>query len=474
MSQGRSNVYKLRDIVNVKDPAYGAKGDGVTNDAAALQAAYDFATTIGATVWHPQGDYFIGATTLVLKNYVHYLGAGRIVGTTLGTRIRYTGANDAVQINNPIDQSNPAYISIEEINFSCSTRTAGKAALADTGSTHMSIKRCAFGGNDYGLVLDQTELAKIDECQFETGASGSAGVWLVNGPERTPGADKYFTNRIEISNCQFNGSSGVGIADDGGFTHSFLNNNYNAMPRNIRACDTTNLMIQGLYCDSPTVTALDFTTTMLGGTAADDCYNTSIRDGYFNSAAAINFITIAAGSMTNLLTENLDFNNGNAGGAPFSGLANVAGQYQGKGNRQRGVGSTAVGNSTVKLTTYTPTFSSSNADAALGNGSINGEYVRSDYSCTAHIRFTVGATTTLGTGNWQFTLPFGPTSALPVLGVWRGTPAGVVRGGTCIANGTTTVTIEENGVGKLGGTSYAWVAGNVVQITMTYPIASTN
>ena len=56
MSQARSNVFKLRDIVNVKDPAFGAKGDGVTDDTAAIQAAID-ACAFGQTLYAPTGLY---------------------------------------------------------------------------------------------------------------------------------------------------------------------------------------------------------------------------------------------------------------------------------------------------------------------------------------------------------------------------------------------------------------------------------
>src|SRR5215208_6917494 len=42
--------------VNVKDPTYGATGDGSTNDTAALQAAHD-AAGVGGGVFYPAGTY---------------------------------------------------------------------------------------------------------------------------------------------------------------------------------------------------------------------------------------------------------------------------------------------------------------------------------------------------------------------------------------------------------------------------------
>jgi hypothetical protein len=54
---------KLQDVVSVKD--FGAVGDGVADDAAAIQTAIDAVTAAGGgTVYIPEGVYFIGTTSL--------------------------------------------------------------------------------------------------------------------------------------------------------------------------------------------------------------------------------------------------------------------------------------------------------------------------------------------------------------------------------------------------------------------------
>ena len=80
---GRSNSRTLAvqaglyPFFNVKDPDYGAAGDGVTNDTAAIQAAIDAAEAAdGGWVFFPAGDYLINATLTVTENNVRMIGAG--------------------------------------------------------------------------------------------------------------------------------------------------------------------------------------------------------------------------------------------------------------------------------------------------------------------------------------------------------------------------------------------------------------
>lgn len=73
---------------NVKD--YGAVGDGVADDTAAIQATID-AATAGAAVLFPAGVYSVSAP-IRLRGGLSYLGEG--IGTASGTVIRQaTGAN---------------------------------------------------------------------------------------------------------------------------------------------------------------------------------------------------------------------------------------------------------------------------------------------------------------------------------------------------------------------------------------------
>ena len=61
-------------MVSVKDPVYGAVGDGVTDDTAAIQAAI----TAGPnkTIFFPEGKYLVTSTLTVTKQSMFFVGVG--------------------------------------------------------------------------------------------------------------------------------------------------------------------------------------------------------------------------------------------------------------------------------------------------------------------------------------------------------------------------------------------------------------
>ena len=84
---------KERDVVSVKD--FGAVGDGVVDDHAAIQAALNVAATSNAAVcvFMPQGVYSIGTSTLTIPSRVTLEGAG--IGSTF---VNYSGSGTAIDV----------------------------------------------------------------------------------------------------------------------------------------------------------------------------------------------------------------------------------------------------------------------------------------------------------------------------------------------------------------------------------------
>lgn len=81
-----SNLSRLPSYYNVR--AYGAKGDGSTDDSGAIQAASNAATAAGGgVVYFPEGNYIIKATPVTPTSNVIYRGVGE------ASVIQQTGTN---------------------------------------------------------------------------------------------------------------------------------------------------------------------------------------------------------------------------------------------------------------------------------------------------------------------------------------------------------------------------------------------
>lgn len=74
-SVSRTVQNRLRETVSVKD--FGAVGDGVTDDTAAIQAALDSVSTSGGTVFVPVGTYILSSELAITGQSIRLSGASR-------------------------------------------------------------------------------------------------------------------------------------------------------------------------------------------------------------------------------------------------------------------------------------------------------------------------------------------------------------------------------------------------------------
>lgn len=92
---------KLAQYISVAD--FGAVGDGVTDDSAAVQKAFDYIAPLGGTVFFPRGRYLFGSQVVIDRKYASYTG-GTYVGernlivSGYGAEIRTQGAITAFDI----------------------------------------------------------------------------------------------------------------------------------------------------------------------------------------------------------------------------------------------------------------------------------------------------------------------------------------------------------------------------------------
>jgi hypothetical protein len=154
--------------------------------------------------------------------------------------------------------------------------------FADVGGTFVELSNVRLAGWKYDVILDQSELVRIDNCDFETW--GTAGLWLVNGADHTVGASNYYTNQITITRNQFNtavgGGYGDAIADDGGASHYIVGNNFNGGNRQIIAAAVAGLTILNNEMEAGTDAEgpIQLSNKKVNGTALSPVSGFSIKD----------------------------------------------------------------------------------------------------------------------------------------------------------------------------------------------------
>ena len=122
-------VSKGTEFISVKD--YGAKGDGTTDDATAIQNAINASTAKGTAVLFPPGVYIVGSPLLVTTNGVSLIGAARAstdsnLGSVIKAKTGFTGAQIIMvsQTGTPTAPLNGITISHLTINGNGHTGTA--------------------------------------------------------------------------------------------------------------------------------------------------------------------------------------------------------------------------------------------------------------------------------------------------------------------------------------------------------------
>lgn len=129
----RSWQSKMRDVVSVKD--FGARGDGVTNDTTAIQAALNAAA--GGAIYFPNGSYAINAAlSIPAGTYVYAeTGAATVTQSTAGANA-FTYAGNG--------------ITVDGLRIVGPNSGSGSAVRADSRS-NPTIKNCQVQNWLYGI-----------------------------------------------------------------------------------------------------------------------------------------------------------------------------------------------------------------------------------------------------------------------------------------------------------------------------------
>jgi hypothetical protein len=196
---------KLRDVVSVKD--FGAVGDGVADDTAAIQAAINsFASGRGA-VYIPPGTYKVTSTITVAQDRIHLVGAG-----SWATQLLFSPTANGSCLKLSKGASVLFQGSVKGICFFSNDSTYTKSALEIVDVSGYNIEDIVVGGS---VVSGGSNF-------WSGGAAGSRGIW-VKGREaiRVDRIYAYADKPIEIS---ANPNNSISI-DHAYFTNCYLGAN---------------------------------------------------------------------------------------------------------------------------------------------------------------------------------------------------------------------------------------------------------
>lgn len=179
---------KGREVVSVKD--FGAVGDGVTDDTAAIQAAIDRLPANGGVITFPDAALYLVSSLNVNGKQITLDGGGSTIICSDAT-------------NGAIYKTDHGYrLTVTGLNFSGNGKAINhNSAPATTSYDELNIENCSFtmGSGIYGVYSIGTRNANIYKCSF-FGSAGGNGI--------------YFKDSVQpyVGRCIFKGAGYAGRA----------------------------------------------------------------------------------------------------------------------------------------------------------------------------------------------------------------------------------------------------------------------
>ena len=182
----RSVQAKLRDVVSVKD--FGAVGDGVADDTAAIQSALNSGAKV---ILFPAGNYIF--TTLTIPLRVTLEGEGADV-----TYLNTATSGNALLLNGE-------RITLKQFTLQqTSVSRQGKGVVGS--DKYWLMTECVkILGFDYGLYCDKAlyhshKQSWFEGCNYGCYYWGASGAWNID----------WFNNVVTFDTCRFNANTSIG------------------------------------------------------------------------------------------------------------------------------------------------------------------------------------------------------------------------------------------------------------------------
>lgn len=195
-SKALGNVFKLHDEINVKDPAYGAKGDGVTNDTVAIQAAFN-AGSQHSRIVIPPGTYLV--------NGLIWTGKSRATLDCYGTMKNAGGASPILTIDGSVSEPNFNEIRIKAIDGV--DKTVDGVLCRQGRFNKVTIE---YGTNCDKLINITPNAENFGDNRFE------GKLWTLNNDAvymKGGGTALHHAEGIQV-HCQFIATNGYGVRRD--------------------------------------------------------------------------------------------------------------------------------------------------------------------------------------------------------------------------------------------------------------------
>lgn len=403
---------KLQETASVKD--FGATGDGVTNDTAAIQAAL---SSGAKSVYFPDGVYLVQSSLTIPTNVLVY-GESKY-----STQIK-KGFNGDLILFGEGAQMHRLYLEGQGATYT------GRGIVISGSNGRQVITECKivdFAGFCIEFELtgsgSQSSFTDLLIYRYNGTAAGNYAVKVQDLPELTAKPRKF--QQIETGGNKF---IAVGGCNDLFISDSFVGEILLSDDSRAFLCTNTRVGVNETTMDirgkGVTFTGCAFapSITVVLGTVP-----VSIEGCYFNGTVTDNTV-----NAVNLIS------------AP--------------------------------AVTFTPTWTASTTNPTIGDGTLRGWYSRSGSMVSATYEIIMGSTTTFGTGNYAFSLPRMSASPSVHVGSAYCTDASAANACTIgvvqvLAGSPGTARLQGTGTGIWNPTTpITWASGDTLRFTVTYGI----